>query len=254
MLHQPTLDKLTQMKLLGFVEELRRQEDQSAHYAEMSFEERLGYLVEEEWLARESRRLSQRLRRAKLKQPASLEDLDYSAPRGLDRTAMRELARCGWLRDKQNILVTGPTGVGKTYVACALANQACREGYTALYTRLPRLLADIDLARTDGSYPNLMRRIGKASLLVIDDWGLAPLGDQERRDVLEVLEERYDCGSVVITSQLPVSTWHGLMGDATLADAILDRLVHNAHRIAFKEKAESMRKTKNGLKKKAQTK
>lgn len=249
MLHQPTIDKLLQLRLAGFADELRRQAEQPNHYLAMSFEERLAHLVEHEWLTRENRRLAARLRHAKIKQSACVEDIDYHVPRGLDRAHVRELARCNWVREKQNLLVTGPAGAGKSYLASALTNQACRSGFTAYYTRLPRLLADIELARTDGTYRNLMRRLGKVNVLVLDDWGLAPLGDTERRDVLEVLEERYGVGSIIVTSQLPVKSWHGLMGDATLADAILDRLIHNAHRIEFKPNTESMRKIKTGLKK-----
>lgn len=252
MLNQQTIDQLHRMRLGAFADELKHQAEKPEDYAAMSFEERLAFLVEQQWLARENKSLAQRLQRAKLRQPACLEDINYHHPRGLDRNTVRQLARCTWVREKENILVIGKTGLGKSYLACALANQACREGFTALYTRLPRLLAEIDLARANGTYPNVMRRIAKVRVLVIDDWGLAPLGDVERRDVLELLEDRYDQGSVVITSQLPVKSWHALVGDATLADAILDRIVHNSHRINLE--GETMRKPENkkkGLKKEA---
>ena len=245
---QQTIDRLHRMRMTGFAEELQRQGEQDAEYRQMQFEERVAFLVEQEWLHRENRRLSGRLRAAKLKQAASMEEIDYTHPRGLNRTAARQLARCDWVRQKENVLIIGPTGVGKTYLACALANQACREGHTTLYTRLPRLLSDIEDARAEGTYPKMMRKLSRVGVLVIDDWGLAPLGDRQRRDILEVLEERWDIGSVVVTSQLPVKDWHALMGDATLADAILDRLVHNAHRLELE--GESMRKMKKGLRSK----
>lgn len=229
------------MRFGAFADELKHQAEKPGEYASMSFDERLAFLVEQQWLARENKRLSQRLQRAKLRQAACLEDIDYHHPRGLDRNSVRELARCAWVREKENILIVGKTGLGKSYLACALANQACREGFTALYTRLPKLMAEIDLARTNGTYPNVMRRLAKVRVLIIDDWGLSPFGDQERRDVLEILEDRYDQGSVIITSQLPISSWHALVGDATLADAILDRIVHNSHKIIFGD-GETLRK------------
>ena len=249
MLNQATLDQLHQMKLTGFVEALREQAENPGMYHGMSFEERLGLLVDHEWASRENRRLSQRLRQARLREPACLEDLDYHLPgRKIDRHAVVQLAQGRWIANKENLLVTGKTGVGKSYLACAFANQACRSGYSTLYTRLPTLLMDMEIARGAGTYRHIMRRLGKVNLLVIDDWGLAPMGDAARRDLLEVFEERYDRGSVLIASQLDVADWHGVVGDATLADAILDRLVHNAHRI--KLDGPSVRDTKKGLRNK----
>ena len=242
------MDKLNRMKLLGLALALKRQHAESGQYAGLPFDERFGLLIDEEWTHRENRKLSQRLRNAKLKQQACIEDIDYQHPRGLVRADIKQLARCQWV-GKQNVIITGATGVGKSYLACALGNQACRESYGVLYHRVPRLLSDVGTARADGSYRNLMRKLGRADVLILDDWGLAPLGDAERRDLLEVLEERYAHGSLILTSQLPVKSWHGLIGDATLADAILDRIVHHAHRIELK--GESMRKSMKNLPKNA---
>lgn len=252
MLDQPTIEKLHQLRLFGFIEELRRQDEKRQDYAKMSFYERLGFCVEREWLVRENKRLTQLLRRAKLRQPACMEDIDYTHPRpGLERATMRQLARCTWVREQQSLLITGPTGVGKSYIACALVDQACREGFTALYTRLPRLLAEIDLARTDGSYSRLVRRLGKVNLLVFDDWGLAPLGQMERLAVLDILEERQDTGALIAVSQLPVKAWHALVGDNTIADAIIDRLTSQSIRLEIE--GDSIRPHKKKLRKEKQS-
>jgi len=248
MLHQPTMEKLHQMRLNGIIDELKRQTEQPNHYNSLTFEERLAHLVEEEWLTRENRRLASRLRHARIKQQACVEDIDYRTDRGLDKALVRQLARCTWVRDKQNVLVTGPTGAGKSYLACALANQACREGATVLYLRLSRLLSELAVSREDGSEAKLLRRLAKVDVLVIDDWGLVPLGVQERHWLLEITEERYDHASIIVTSQLPVKDWYAYLGDPTLADAILDRLTPGAHRVEFKPATESMRRKKAGLK------
>lgn len=174
-----------------------------------------------------------------------MEDIDYRHPRGLDKAQMLKLAECQWIKEHQNLIITGPTGIGKTWLACALAHKACREGYSALYTRLPRLLQDIGISKGDGRYPKLMKDLAKTDLLILDDWGLSPLKGDQLRDLLEVLEDRHGLRSTLVTSQLPVDNWHDYLGDPTLADAILDRLIHNAHRIPLR--GESMRKQKESL-------
>lgn len=252
MFHQPTMERLQQMHLHGFLEELRRQAEQATHYNALDFEERLALLVEQEWLYRENRRLAARLRHAKLRQQATVEDIDYRQDRGLDKAIVRQLARCEWVREKRNLLITGPAGAGKSYLACALADRACREGFTVLYRRLARLLSELAVSREEGTEVRKLRRIEKVDVLVIDDWGLAPLGTNERHWLLEIAEERYDRHATLVTSQLPVKDWHGYIGDATLADAILDRLTPGAHRVDFKPKTESMRR-RRGLKEEGQS-
>jgi DNA replication protein DnaC len=199
----------------------------------LSFDERFGLLVDRELTERDARRLTTRLRQAKLRQTACCEDLNYRHPRGLDKALVTSLATCQWIRDHRNVLITGPTGVGKTWIACALGHQACRDGWTTLYLRLPRLLHDLLLAKGDGRYPKLMTMLAKTELLILDDWGLAALSDENRRDLLELLEDRHERRATIVTSQLPVEHWHEALGDPTLADAILDRLVHNAYKIAL---------------------
>jgi DNA replication protein DnaC len=207
---------------------------------DLSFEERLGLLVDREMTDRSDRRLKTRLRQAKFRVNAQIEDVDYRYARGLDKSLMFTLASCQWVKDRRNILITGPTGIGKTWIACALGEKACRQGYSVLYLRLPRLLQEIPLAKADGRYPKFMAALAKAELIVLDDWGLAVLGDENRRDLLELLEDRHGRRATLVTSQLPVEHWHEALGDPTLADAILDRLVHNAYKIALK--GDSMRK------------
>lgn len=233
MLTQPTLDRMNAMKMFFMVDAFQRQLA-STQSSALSFEERLGLLIDAEWSGREQRKLDQRLRTARLRHSASIEDVDFKAHRGLSRDLVLSLGRGDWLRERQNLLITGPTGVGKSYLACAFAERACRSGFTALYLRAPRLYQELAVSRGDGSYGRLLARLTRIQLLIVDDWGLAPLKDQERRDLLEVVEDRYERASTLITSQLPIKAWHEVIGDATLADAICDRLVHCAHRLELK--------------------
>jgi len=233
MLTQPTLDRMNAMKMFFMVDAFQRQLA-STQSSALNFEERLGLLIDAEWSGREQRKLDQRLRTARLRHSASIEDVDFKAHRGLSRDLVLALGRGDWLRERQNLLITGPTGVGKSYLACAFAERACRSGFTALYLRAPRLYQELAVSRGDGSYGRLLARLTRTQLLIIDDWGLAPLKDQERRDLLEVVEDRYERASTLITSQLPIKAWHEVIGDATLADAICDRLVHCAHRLELK--------------------
>jgi DNA replication protein DnaC len=241
MLHHPTLDKLQQLRLTGMHKALREQLA-LPEIEDLSFEERLGLLADRELTEREDRRLQSRLRQAKLRQNACLEDIDYRAPRGLDKALITQLATGQWVREGLNLILLGPTGVGKTWIGCALAQHACRQGYTVRYLRLPRLFEELRLAHADGRFPKLMSTLAKTDLLVLDDWGLTTLDAAARRDLLELLDDRHGQRSTLITSQLPVEHWHEIIGDPTLADAILDRLVHNTYRITLK--GESMRKRK----------
>jgi DNA replication protein DnaC len=239
MLTHPILEKLQQMKFYGMLTALEEQM-QMADIEKLSFEDRLALLVDREMTERENRRLKTRLRKAKLRQNACIEDIDFRHPRGLDKTLFMQLADCRYLKEHNNVLIMGPTGVGKTYLACALAQNACRNGYTALYYRLPRLLHELSIAKADGRYSNLLRSIARTDLLVLDDWGLSKFIKEQRHDLLEILEDRNGLRSTLVTSQLPVKHWHEIIADPTLADAILDRFIHNAYKLNMK--GDSMRK------------
>jgi DNA replication protein DnaC len=239
MLQHPTFDKLHALRLSGMYQALMEQM-QMPEITALSFEERLGLLVDRESTERENRRLITRLRQAKLRQTACIEDIDYRHPRGLEKAVMARLVTCQWVRERHNVLITGPTGIGKTWLACALGQKACRDGFTACYLRLPRFLQELPIAKGDGRYGKLMATLAKTDVLILDDWALAPFSDENRRDLLELLEDRYDCRATIVTSQLPVDHWHEAIGEPTLADAILDRLVHNAYKIPLH--GESMRK------------
>lgn len=243
MLTHPTLDKLDALRFTGMARALRSQLSDPASdpaSGRLDFLERLGLLVDQEMTEREDKRLKSRLRRAGLRQSACLEDLDYRSGRGLDRSLMRQLSTCEYVRRHHNVVITGPTGVGKSFIACALAHRACLEGHTARYARLSRLVDDLALARGDGRYLKLLAQLAKVEVLLLDDWGLSPLTAAQQRDLLEVLDDRHEVRSTIATSQLPVGRWHETMADPTLADAILDRLVHSAYRIELK--GDSMRK------------
>jgi DNA replication protein DnaC len=243
MLNEPTLEKLKALKLDALAAAWIDQHGKP-DLAALSFDERLGLLVDAEWLARENKRLTRSLKEAKLRHAqACIEDIDYPPRRELDKAVIRQLASCRWVVEHQNIAITGMTGTGKSYVGCALAQQACRKGYRAVYRRAPRLFEELLLARADGSYVRLLDRLARVDVLVVDDWGLAPVKDQERRDLLEIFEDRDGTRSTIMTSQLPTNKWHDQLGDPTLADAILDRLLNNAHRIVLKGPSRRKEKT-----------
>lgn len=244
MLLHPTLEKLNALRFNGMAAALKEQMEMDLGDS-LCFEDRLGLLLDREQALRESRKLQTRLRKAKLRHNSSVEDIDFRHRRGLDKSLVARLADCSWIKEHTNLIITGPTGVGKSYLACAFAQKACREGYSALYLRLSKLFEDLALAKGDGRYLKLLNAYAKTDLLVLDDYGLNTLNQEQRHDLLEILEDRHDLRSTLVTSQLPVKHWHERIGDQTLADAILDRLVHTAHKIELK--GESMRKKRASL-------
>jgi DNA replication protein DnaC len=247
MLNEQTLEKLHAMRLTGMADAFKDQMMQP-DMNDLSFEERFGFLVDQHWTWKEDRRLKTLLRNAKLKDNACIEDIDYKSPRGINKSLILSLSGCDWIKNAQNIIITGSTGVGKTYLACALANSACRKGFSSLYKRSSRLFQEIAVARADGTYPKLMNKIAKAKILIIDDFCITPMKDDERKDLLEVIEDRQGLCSTIISTQIPIKKWFEAIGDPTIADAVLDRLIHNAHKINLK--GESMRKIRSPLTKK----
>jgi len=234
MLTEPTTEKLKAMRLDAMAATWNEQHGKP-DVNRLAFDERFGLLVDAEWLARENKRLAKALRDAKLRiANACVEDIDYPAKRELDKAQIRQLGSCRWVAEHQNVLITGATGTGKSYVACALAHQACRKGYRAIYRRASRLFSELALARADGTYPRLLSKLARTDVLVLDDWAMAPITEPERRDLLEIVEDRYGSRSTIVTSQVPPGKWHAHIAEPTHADAICDRLMHNAHRLVLK--------------------
>ena len=242
MLHQPTIEKLISMRLQGMVDGLEAIErDEAAR--DLTFEDKLALIVDRQYTWRQNLAFQQRLKRARLRGNACVEDIDFRAQRGIDKAAVRGLAQeSAWVAQHENVFITGPTGCGKSYLASALAHKACRDGYLVFYSRATALFRDLAMARADGSLRNLLVRLSRTDVLVVDDWAMSPLSETERRDFWEICEDRYQTRSTILTSQVPVTSWHEQIGDATVADGILDRLVHNAHRIELR--GDSMRKGK----------
>jgi|SRR5579872_1485833 len=243
MLNNPTLEKLRMLRLTGMADAF--QEQISKPIPDLDFDSRLGLLIDREWCLRENRRLKRRLTQAKLQQTACIEDIDFTHPRGLNKATILDLAKGQWIKQHLNLLITGPTGCGKTYLACAIAHKACLTGFTSRYYRLPRLWNDLKIAKADGTYTQCLAQLAKMDILILDDWGLASPDVEQRRDLLEILDDRYQQRSTIITSQLPITHWHEHLNDATLADAILDRLLHNSIRLELK--GDSLRKNKKTL-------
>src|SRR6516162_4633986 len=240
MLHQPTIEKLHTMKLHGMADAFRAQLE-TTELHQLSFEERFALLVDQQWLWKENRALARRLQAAKLNQRAVIEDVNYQYPRGLDRQLWRTLASSQWVRQKLNLVLLGPTGIGKSWLACALAQKACRDGFSVLHKKTSELFRELAMAHADGSIGRMLLRLAQIDVLLLDDFAMAPLKDSERRDFLEVCDDRYQRRSMILTSQMPVAHWHQQIGDPTIADSILDRLLHNSYRLELE--GESMRKT-----------
>jgi DNA replication protein DnaC len=233
MLNEPTVEKLRTLRLHAMADAWAAQHAQP-DIAALSFDERFGLLVDAEWIARENARLQRALKDAKLRLAAAcVEDIEYAARRELDKALIRQLASCRWVAEHQNVIITGKTGTGKTYIACALAQEACRKGYRAIYRRAPRLFHELVLARADGTYARLLARLARVDVLIIDDWALSPLTADQRNDIFEILEDRYGSRSTIFASQLDAKRYHEYLGDPTVADAVCDRLIHNAHRVVL---------------------
>jgi DNA replication protein DnaC len=233
MLNEETHHKLMAMKMHGLAAAFEEYLDERRH-DKLAFEERFGLMVDREWIERQERRLKRRLRVAKLREQACTEDINYRHPRNLDRSVIQRLTKCKWISDHENVAISGATGLGKTWIACALANKACRDGFSATYTRVPRLMHTLQIAKADGTYMKELARLAKTDVLILDDLGLSPIGEVERRDLLEILEDRHGNRSTIVTSQYPIKKWHDTIGDPTISDAFLDRLLNRAHRIELK--------------------
>ncbi len=238
MLHEQTMEKLYAMRLHGMAQALQEQMKQP-DMAGLSFEERLAMLVDAQWLWKENRALALRLKNASLKHRASIENINYRHARQLDRSQIRSLASCQWVKQHQNVLITGPTGIGKSYLCCALLEKACREGYTVYYAQAHKLFRELAAAYVDGSYDRFLSRLARTDVLAIDDWALLPLAEPERRHLFEVVEDRHGSRSTLVASQFPVENWHELIGSPSIADALIDRVIQGAHRIALQ--GETMR-------------
>ena len=249
MLTQPTIDKLNAMRLYAMAHAFQEQAA-NPNMAPLSFEERFGLIVDHQMTVQENTRVQSRLKAAKLRLPACIEDLDFRPDRRMDRSQVMSLTGNQWVRGKQNILITGPTCAGKSYLACALAHKACRDGHTTFYQRTPRLFHELAVARHDGRYLKLMSSLGKCEVLILDDFLLSSISRDEQKELLEIIEDRYGRRSTIVTSQLPIKAWHDAMQDPTMADAILDRLVHNGHKIALE--GDSMRKRQSLLDRKTE--
>lgn len=238
----PILNKIQQLRLYAMAKAFKEQLEQP-EITQLSFEERLGLLIDIELTAKENRRLQVRLRSAKLQESACFEDIDYLTSRNLDKSLLATLSSCQWIASHHNILIVGPTGTGKTFLACALAHKACLLGYTAYYCRINRLLSELQISKGDGQYGKRIAELAKTDVLILDDFGLAALTEEHRRDLLEILDDRHNKRSTIVTSQIPIKLWHSTIGNETLADAILDRLIHNAYRLEIT--GESMRKIRS---------
>ena len=227
------LEQLRNLKCSGMIAAFQEQLSMP-DITGLSFEERLGLLVDREIILREDRKLQSRLKQARLRQKATIEAIDFRNQRGVDKSEILSLASCEWIKQQHNIIITGPAGVGKTFLACALAQKACREGFSSGYYRIPRLLHELSVSKGDGTYDSSLKKIAKIDVLILDDWGLSVLTESQRKDMLEILDDRYQLKSTIITTQFPIEKWYEIIGDPTIADAILDRVVHNSYKLTMK--------------------